>query len=225
MEQASGWHCCCMVPQVTKLVTLVRISHSATQTLQAKTKNHRSRRQAEAKTTKHNFGPQKNHGQTTLEGKTVDFSPFWWIKDPLQQMPSRLTAVRNGFVSSVPKPMCGLGVADDVTRTSQPVCRESTRRLSWRRTKDGTQDHHLRVVEKRENIRIRKRGMKKLCVHKRSWLMSSKEWRRVVRCTESRREEEVVLKKAAGWMLRKRRTAKKELDEQRKSLQKQLRDI
>ena len=82
MEQASGWHCCCMVPHFTKFVTMVIISHSATQTLQAKTKNHRSRRQAEAKTTNTQFRTTKNHGQTTLEGKTVDFSPFWWIKEP-----------------------------------------------------------------------------------------------------------------------------------------------
>ena len=36
-----------------------------------------------AKTINTNFGPQKN-GQTTLEGETVDFSPFWCIKESLQ---------------------------------------------------------------------------------------------------------------------------------------------
>ena len=50
----------------------------------------------------------------------------------------RLMAVRNGFVSIVPEPMCGPGgVADDVSLTSQMVCRENTNRLSLRRTEVG----------------------------------------------------------------------------------------
>ena len=56
-------------------------------------------------------------------------------------MPSRLMPVRNGYVSSVPKPMCGPGgVADDVC---QQVCRRSTNRLSLRRAKDSLQGHLL----------------------------------------------------------------------------------
>ena len=47
------------------------------------------------------------------------------------QMQLRLMAGRNGYVSSVPKPMCGLVVS----LTSRLVCKESTRRLSLRRIK------------------------------------------------------------------------------------------
>ena len=75
------------------------------------------------------------------------------------QMPSRLMSVRNGYVSSVPKPMCGPGgVADDVTLTSQ---RGSTNRLSLRRAKDGLQGHLLRVVGSRRRLEMRKRRLGK----------------------------------------------------------------
>ena len=34
-----------------------------------------------------NFRTTKNDGQTTLEAKSVDFSPFWCTKDPLHSRP------------------------------------------------------------------------------------------------------------------------------------------
>ena len=44
-----------------------------------------SRHQGKAKTTNTSFEPQKNHGQSILEAKSVDFSPFWCIKEPQQR--------------------------------------------------------------------------------------------------------------------------------------------
>ena len=76
MEQASACHFG-MVPWVATLATLVGISHSSAIRCMTKTENHRSRQQGKAKTT-------KKHGQTTLEGKTVDFSAFRCIKESLQ---------------------------------------------------------------------------------------------------------------------------------------------
>ena len=87
------------------------------------------------------------------------------------QMPLRLMARKNGYVSSVPQEMCGPGgVADDVTLTSQLVCRENRSRPSSRRTKDGIQDHLLEL-----------RGRERVC-----WRCSvnNKERRRAPRCTD-----------------------------------------
>ena len=60
-------------------------------TLQAKNKNHRSRRQGEAKTTNGHFRTTKNHDQTTLESKTAHFSTFWWIKGAFTAQTARCT--------------------------------------------------------------------------------------------------------------------------------------
>ena len=73
--------------------------------------------------------------------------------------------------------------------------------------------------------RVVKKGSSRSCVHKWSCSVSSKEWGRVQSRKESRREEKVVLKKTARWRLRKKRTTRKKLEQQKKSLQKQLRDI
>ena len=130
------------------------------------------------------------------------------------QMPLRLMAVRNGYASSVPKAMCGpVGASDDVTLTSQQVCRGSTNRLSLRRTKDGFQ----------ECIEIKKRRSRS-CVHKKRCTGSNKEWRKGRRRRESRREEEVGLEEDCKMEVDEEIDCKKKLDEQRKSLQQQLRD-
>ena len=73
------WHGALGLPQ---LATLVGISLSSVKALRARTKNHRSRRPGKATTTTRHFRTTKNHDQTTLEGKTVDFSTFWWIEEP-----------------------------------------------------------------------------------------------------------------------------------------------
>ena len=90
-------------------------------------------------------------------------------------------------------------------------CRENTSRLSLRRTKDGIQDHLPRVVENRESLVIMKRRSRS-CVHKWGCSASSKECGRARRRRESRREEEDT-------------DCKKKLDDQKESLQKELRDI
>ena len=56
-------------------------------------------------------------------------------------MPLRLMVGRNGYVSFAPRPMCGPGgVAGDVSLTSRPVCRGSTRRPSLRLRVEGPGD-------------------------------------------------------------------------------------
>ena len=133
------------------------------------------------------------------------------------QMPSRLMAGKNGYVSFDPKPICGPGgVAGEFSLTSPLVCRENTSRLSLRRTKDGIQDHLPRVVGKRESLVIKERSSRS-CVHKWTCSVSSKEWSRAFRRRESRREEEVVLKKTARWRLRKKRIASKSCMNRRKA--------
>ena len=80
MEQASAWHSG-MVPWVVTFATL-GISNSSAKRCKQNPKNHRSRRQGEAKTINKIFRPQKKHDQTTLAGNTVDFSSFWCILGP-----------------------------------------------------------------------------------------------------------------------------------------------
>ena len=76
MEQASAFHCG-MVPGFAILATLVGISHSATQTLQAKTQNHRPQWQGEAKTTN-----KKTTVKPFWEAKRSIPVHFWWIQEP-----------------------------------------------------------------------------------------------------------------------------------------------
>ena len=77
MEQASAWHCWhgslgCHTWDPGGNFTF------QCNTLHAKTKKkHLSRQQGKANTTNRQFRTTKNHGQTTLEGKTVTVSPFW----------------------------------------------------------------------------------------------------------------------------------------------------
>ena len=83
------------------------------------------------------------------------------------QTPLRLMAAKNGYVSSVPKPVCGPGgVADDVTPTSQPVCRRSTNKQSSRRAKGGLQDPLPRVVVKRRSSQMRKKRSRSCVLRK-----------------------------------------------------------
>ena len=141
------------------------------------------------------------------------------------RMPLRLMAGKRGYVSFAPRPMCGpSGDAGDVSLTSQPVCRESTRRLSLRRTKDGIQDYLPRAVGKRGSQAIKKKSSRS-CMHKWSCSVSSKEGRgQARRCRESRRGEEKVLKRTEKKKVEEESDCKKKLDEQKKSVQRQLGD-
>ena len=80
MEQASAWHCC-MVPQAATLATLVGISHSSGKCCKRKPKTtgHDGKGKRRPQTQKSDH--KKPSDQTTLEGTTVDFSTFWWMKD------------------------------------------------------------------------------------------------------------------------------------------------
>ena len=71
-----------MVRWVATLATLVGISHSSAKRCKQKPKTTGHDGKVKRKPQTDNFGPQKNHGQTTLECKTVDFIPFWWIPEP-----------------------------------------------------------------------------------------------------------------------------------------------
>ena len=62
------------------------------------------------------------------------------------------------------------------------------------------------------------------CVQRRSCSVSRKDGARAPRRKESKREEEVVWKRIARWRL-KETDCKKKLDERKKHLQRQLRDI
>ena len=81
MKEASAWHCC-MGPWFATTATLVRILHSSARRCEQKPKTTGHDGKGKRKPQTRNFGPQKNHCQTTLEGKTVDFSPFRWIQEP-----------------------------------------------------------------------------------------------------------------------------------------------
>ena len=141
-----------------------------------------------------------------------------------RRMPLRLMVGRNGYVSFAPRPMCGPGgVAGNVSPTSPPVCRGSTRRPSLRRTKGGIQDH-LPRVGKRGSPVIKKKSSRS-CVHKcscsvkqhRGW--KGRETQREPTRRGSGLEEDCKME------VEEETDCTKKLDEQKKSLQRQLRVI
>ena len=91
------------------------------------------------------------------------------------------------------------------------------------RVENGTLAHRLRVGERSERLRNRKRS--RGCVRKLSCSASSKERRRVLRCRANRRGEEVAWKEDVRWNLKRRQIFRKKLEEHNKSLQRQLRDM
>ena len=82
MEQASACHCC-MALWVATLATLVGISHSSAKRCKQRPKTTGHDGKGKRKPQTDNFGPPKNHDQTTLEAKSVDFSTSWCMKGTL----------------------------------------------------------------------------------------------------------------------------------------------
>ena len=134
-------------------------------------------------------------------------------------MRSQLTAEGSGLASSVLTPMCGRGGVPGVVGTSSlRACKASTSRRCTRRIKNGTLVHLLRAGEKNGRPQGQQEEIKK---HKLGCSVRSKERGRVRRSRANRREEEVAWTKAAGWEMQ----SNKRLDEQRRNLQRQMRDI
>ena len=73
-----------MAPWVATLATLVGIKHSSARRCMQKTKRGVTTAR-EGENHKHKFRTTENHGQSILEAKSVDFSPFWCIKEPQQR--------------------------------------------------------------------------------------------------------------------------------------------
>ena len=82
MEQASVWHSC-MVPRVATLATWweAHIPPHTRCKQKPKTTGHdgKGKRKPQTQILDH----KRTMVKPTLEGKTVDFSEIWWIKEPL----------------------------------------------------------------------------------------------------------------------------------------------
>ena len=159
-----------------------------------------------------------------MVSKHKERSPGLWDRSgPKEswQMPLRLMAEKSGCVSFAQRRMCGpCGAADDVTLTSQQVCRGSTHKQSLRRTKGGLQDHYLRV----ERARGQEEETKKL----RAQVELLRKQQRVEKGLEAQGEPTRRgrgLEEDCKMEVDEEVDCKKKLDEQRRSLQKQPRDI
>ena len=128
--------------------------------------------------------------------------------------PSQLMGERNGFASSVPRPMSGRGGdADDATLTSLQGCRGST-----------DKNRRLRVVEKERGPRDQDMDIKKLRAQVEQ-LQRQQGVDKVQGVQGESTRRESGLEEDWNMEVAEEVDNKKNLDEQRKRLQKQLREI
>ena len=141
------------------------------------------------------------------------------------QMRSRLMADMNGFANSVRRPICGRGgFAAAVGTTSPRVCKESISRRCTRRIKNGTPVLLPRVAEKNGRPQGQQEEIKRL---RAQFELLSKQRKAVKSLEESsesaRRGSD--LDEGSRMEVEEEVQSKKKLDEQRRNLQRQMRDI
>ena len=130
-----------------------------------------------------------------------------------------------GYVSFAQKRIYGPGgAADDVTPTSQQGCWGSTDRLCRRKPGGGRQDRRLRVVEKRKRPRDQEEEIEKL----RAQVELLRKQQSAEKGPEAQGETTRRgrgLEEDCKMEVEEEIDCKKKLDEWRKRMQKQLRDI
>ena len=142
---------------------------------------------------------------------------FWQVR-------SRLMGERSGLVNSARSQMCGRGgVAGDATTTSQQGCVGSTDRWSRQGPENGQRALRLRAERKIGRLKVRRRRLRSfvpnLNIMKRRMVKEPREDKAF------HAGEKVAWRKSGKWTLRMRTRAERSLDDQRRKLQKDLRDV